>query len=98
MHGAMVTKDADMFFYGPIFRVRLISIYFNNQGAIITCARKHVRALEMDPAGSQVLQEGLQDDDMPALCNMKVMSDNRRVHPSATLGVCAGCGVVGKQG
>ena len=26
----------------------------------------------VDPAGSQVLQEGLQDDDMAALCNMKI--------------------------
>ncbi len=26
----------------------------------------------LDPAGSQVLQEGLQDDDMPALCNMEI--------------------------
>ena len=65
----MVTKDAarvDMFFYRPIFRVCLISVYFNNQGAIITCARKHVRALDLDSADTQVPQEGLQDDGMPA--------------------------------
>ena len=26
----------------------------------------------VDPAGSQVLQEGLQDDGMPAMCNMEI--------------------------
>ncbi len=26
----------------------------------------------VDPAGSQVLQEGLQDDGMPAVCNMEI--------------------------
>jgi len=47
----------------------------------------------LDPAGSQVLQEGLQEDGMPAVFNMKVreamsaQADNRRVQPSATLGV-----------
>ena len=63
------TKDAarvDMFFCRPIFRVRFISVYFNNQGTTIRCA---VKALDLDPAGRQVMQEGLQDDG-PAVCNI----------------------------
>ena len=51
----------------------------------------------LDPAGRKALQECLQDDDMPVVFNMNVRVP-KRITGECNLGVCAGGGVVGKQG